>query len=146
MPPPTFDSMALPPTADSNHSHDATTTTTLPPISQHHASLTSCMSLDSHPLLSSSASVQIANQGRHHHRGVGLGAKLHVSGAQRLNYSSTGRQYSPASSPAHSQQLPLVTSMLGSGRQSVQSELKQIEYIRNLRQLALLAEQVRMTQ
>ena len=141
--PPTSDSMALPPTADSNHTHDTTTTNTLPPISQHRASLTS---LDLHPLLSSSAPVQIANHGRPHRRGGGLGTKLHTSGAHHLNYSSTSRRYSPASSPAHSQQLPLMTSMLGSGRQSVQSELKQIEYIRNLRQLALLAEQVRMTQ
>ena len=151
VPPPTSDSMALPPppptaAADSNHTHD-TTTTYLPPISQHHhASLTS---LDSHPLLSSSAPVQIVNHGHngHHRGGGGLGAKLHKSGAHRLNYSgtsTTSRRYSPASSPAHSQQLPLVMSMLGSGRQSVQSELKQIEYIRNLRQLALLAEQVRM--
>ena len=142
--PPNFDSVALPPpppTANSNCTHDTTTSTTLPPISQHHhASLTS---LDSHPLLSSSAPVQIANHGRHQqHRGGGLGAKLHAS--HRLNYSSTAssRRYSPASSPAHSQQLPLVMSMLGPGRQSAQSDLKQIEYIRNLRQLALLAEQV----
>ena len=144
------DSMALspPPTAaaDSNHTHD-TATTYLPPISQHqHASLTS---LDSHPLLSSSAPVQIVNHGHngHHRGGGGLGAKLYKSGAHNLNYSgtsTTSRRYSPASSSAHSQQLPLVMSMLGSGRQSVQSELKQIEYIRNLRQLALLAEQVRM--
>ena len=142
VPPPTYDSMALPPpsTADSNRTHD-TTTTTLPPISQHHH--TSLTSLDSHPLLSSSAPVQIANHGRHQqHRGGGLGGKLHA--LHRLNYSSTtsSRQYSPASSPAHFQQLPLVMTMLGSGRQSVQSDLKQIEYIRNLRQLALLAEQV----
>ena len=142
--PPNFDSVALPPpppTANSNCTHDTTTSTTLPPISQHHhASLTS---LDTHPLLSSSAPVQIANHGRRQqHRGGGLGAKLHAS--HRLNYSSTAssRRYSPASSPAHSQQLPLVMSMLGPGHQSAQSDLKQIEYIRNLRQLALLVEQV----
>ena len=127
--PPNFDSVALPPpppTANSNCTHD-----------------TSLTSLDSHPLLSSSAPVQIANRGRpQQHRGGGLGAKLHAS--HRLNYSSTAssRRYSPASSPAHSQQLPLVMSMLGSGCQSAQSDLKQIEHIRNLRQLALLAEQV----
>jgi hypothetical protein len=138
--------MAPPPSADSNCTHDTTTSTTLPPISQHHhASLTS---LDSHPLLSSSAPVQIANNycGQHQqYHGAGLGAKLHSSGEHRLNYSSaTSRRYSPTSSPAHPQRLPLVMSMLGSGRQSVQSDLKQIEYIRNLRQLAQLAEQVRM--
>ena len=126
---PNFDSVALPPpppTANSNCTHD-----------------TSLTSLDSHTLLSSSAPVQIANHGHHQqHRGGGLGAKLHAS--HRLNYSSTAssRRYSPASSPAHSQQLPLVMSMLGPGHQSAQSDLKQIEYIRNLRQLALLAEQV----
>ena len=137
VPPPTSDSMGLPPTADHDQSHNITTT--LLPISQHHASLTS---LDSHPLLSSSAPVQIANQGHQHHHGGGLSTKLHLSGAHRLGYSTASRRYSPTSSPAHSQQLPLTVSMLGSGRQSVKSELKRIEYIRNLRQLALLAEQV----
>ena len=138
-PPPTSDSMVLPPTDDHDQSRNTTTTTTLPPTSQRHASLTS---LDSRSLLSSSAPVQIVNQGHQYHRGGGLGAKLRLSGAHRLSYSTTSRRYSPASSPAHSQHLPLAVSMLGSGRQSVQSGLKQIEYIRNLRQLALLAEQV----
>ena len=134
IPPPTSDSMAVP-TVDHNQPH-STATTTLPPISHRHASLTS---LDSYPLLSSSAPVQITNQ-THQHRG-GLGAKLHVSGAHYRSSYSNSKRYSPASSPSHSQH-PMVMSMLGSGRQSVQSELAQIEHSRNLRQLALLAEQV----
>ena len=127
----------LPTPTDCNHTHNHTHNTsafTLPPISQHHASIAS---LDLSPLLSSSAHVQLTNKAHqrqpHRHKGQ-LAMKMHQSGGNP----STSRRYSPASSPSH----PLVLSRSECCRLSVQSELAQIEYCRNMRRLALLAEQV----
>ena len=133
-----------------NHSQGHTTA--LPPISHK----TSLLSLELPPLLSSSTP-RPQTVSHHHHRPLlppfretvlthqssqqALPALSHLqlSAAQhRLKFSSGSRKYSPSSS--HVQQ-PLVMGMLGSGL-SITSELTQIEHTRNLRQLALLAEQV----
>lgn len=136
---PTSESVAI--AANQNH-------TTLPPISLHEVRLSS---LEPRPLLSSSAPTQPTSLGHHHQATQGPTLqlsqqlhhpKLHVSAAQHHSNYSSARRYSPASSPAHSQQA-MAISMLGSGR-SVKSELAQIEHTRSIRQLALLAEKVRL--
>ena len=127
--------------------------TTLPPLSLHQAS---CSSLEFLPLLSSSAPPQPTTVPlpSHHHddrptpptTSLQLSHSLrlsHASTLQHSNLGNTGRRYSPASSPTHSFRPPLTMGMLGSGR-SFKRELAHIEQARNMRQLALLAEQVRL--
>ena len=138
--------------------HHSLHTTFLPPLSLHQANISS---LEPHPLLSSTAiphqpAASISLHQTDVHRTTQapsptpqltqqplLAQKVPMSAVQyRTKYSSSGRRHSPASSPTHSQQrLPMLSGMLGSSR-LFKSELTQIEHTRNLRQLALLAEQV----
>ena len=74
-----------------------------------------------------------------------LPQKMHASAVpyHHTKSSGSGRRYSPVSSPTHSgaRQPTVMMGTLGSDR-SFKSEMAQIERTRNIRQLALLAEQV----
>ena len=141
---PTTESVAM----STNHSQSHTTA--LPPISHETPSLpstsTPCPQPISHhrhhpllpPFRGTAPTHQLSQQALPtlpHSNIMQLSSAQHHS---KFSSSSTSRRYDPSSS--HVQQ-PLVMGMMGSGH-SITSELAQIEHTRNLRQLALLAEQV----